>query len=206
MATKVRNGNLAAAQAADETTELLRGLEQANANTRAVVQVVASVALAATVNETAKAALDTVKEAFGWAYGSYWVRDEKENALKFAVESGSVNDEFRRVTLEARFREGEGLSGRAWKSRDLFFVADLAEMKDCCRAPVAKRAGVKSGIAFPLLVDGQVFGMMDFFSLETLAPSQERLGALRNVGRLVSSAFARIIATERESVAQKELL
>jgi methyl-accepting chemotaxis protein len=175
------------------------------ANTDAVNRVLQAVGRASTASEAAKSALDTVREAFGWAYGSYWTRDEKENALKFVVESGSVNEEFRRVTLEARFREGEGLSGRAWKSRDLFFVADLADMKDCCRAPVAKRAGVKSGIAFPLLVDGQVFGMMDFFSLETLSPSQERLDALRNVGRLVSSAFARIIGTERESVAQSEL-
>jgi methyl-accepting chemotaxis protein len=199
MATKVRNGNLAAAQAADETTELLRGLEQANANTRAVVQVVASVALAATVNETAKAALDTVKDAFGWAYGSYWVRDEKENALKFAVESGSVNEDFRRVTMEARFREGEGLSGRAWKARDLFFVADLSEMKDCSRAPVAKKAGVKSGIAFPIILKGQVEGMMDFFALETLQPTPERLDALRNVGRIVSDAFERIANNQRQA-------
>ena len=199
MATKVKNGNHAAAHAADETTELLRSLEQANANTRAVVQVVASVASAATVNEAAKAALDTVKDAFGWAYGSYWVRDEKENALKFAVESGSVNEEFRRVTMEARFREGEGLSGRAWKARDLFFVADLSEMKDCCRAPVAKRAGVKSGIAFPIILKGQVEGMMDFFALETLQPTPERLDALRNVGRIVSDSFERIANNLRQA-------
>jgi methyl-accepting chemotaxis protein len=107
--------------------------------------------------------------------------------------------------MEARFREGEGLSGRAWKNRDLFFVADLSEMKDCCRAPVAKRAGVKSGIAFPMIVEGQVYGMMDFFALETLSPSAERLDALRNVGRLVSSSFERITANERERVAQDEL-
>ncbi len=83
MPTKVRNGNHAAAAAADETTELLRGLEQANANTKAVVQVVNNVGSATNTTEAAKAALDTVKDAFGWAYGSYWVRDPKENALRF---------------------------------------------------------------------------------------------------------------------------
>jgi methyl-accepting chemotaxis protein len=199
MATKVRNGNHSAVQVSDETTELLRGLEQANANTRAVVQVVNNVGSAANINDAAKSALDTVKDAFGWAYGSYWVRDEKENALKFAVESGSVNEEFRRVTMEARFREGEGLSGRAWKNRDLFFVADLSEMKDCCRAPVAKRAGVKSGIAFPIILKGQVEGMMDFFALETLQPTPERLDALRNVGRIVSDSFERIANNDRQA-------
>ncbi len=101
--------------------------------------------------------------------------------------------------MEARFREGEGLSGRAWKSRDLFFVADLSEMKDCCRAPIAKRAGVKSGIAFPIILRGQVEGMMDFFALETLQPTAERLDALRNVGRIVSDSFERIANNERQA-------
>ncbi len=199
MPTKVRGSNHAAVHTSDETTELLRSLEQANANTKAVVQVVNSVGSATSIGTAAKAALDTVKDAFGWAYGSYWVRDPKENALVFSVESGSVNDEFRKVTMEARFREGEGLSGRAWKNRDLFFVADLAEMKDCCRAPVAQRAGVKSGIAFPIILKGQVSGMMDFFALETLQPSAERLDALRNVGRIVSDAFERISISELQA-------
>ena len=69
-----------------------------------------------TADEAMRAALDTVREAFGWAYGSYWNLDSKENALRFALQSGSVNEEFQRVTADARFREGEGL-GRAWKGR-----------------------------------------------------------------------------------------
>lgn len=174
-------------------------------NTRALNRVLEAMTRAKNMEEAARAALDTVKDAFGWAYGSYWILDAKDNALKFAVESGSVNEEFRRVTLEARFREGEGLSGRAWRNRDLFFVPDLGELKDCVRAPVARHAGVKSGIAFPILLDGQVAGTMDFFSLETLAPSADRLETLKNVGKMVSSAFARISSNEREQREQREL-
>lgn len=167
-------------------------LDEANANTSAVLKVVEAVNLAKTVDEVAKVALDTVKSAFGWAYASYWSVDAKDNALKFAVESGSVNEEFRRVTMIASFREGEGLSGRAWKTRDLFFTEDIGEMVDCCRAPVAQRAGVKSGVCFPIIVDGKVTGTMDFFALERLTLSQERLDALRGVGRLVSAALERV--------------
>jgi methyl-accepting chemotaxis protein len=176
----------------EEAQALRLHLEEANANTAAVLKVVAAISQAATAAEAARIALETVRSAFGWAYGSYWTVDPKEHALKFAVESGSVNAEFRRVTEEARFREGEGLSGRAWRSRDLFFVEDIGEMKDCCRAPVAQRAGVKSGVCFPITVNGQVTGTMDFFALETLTPSPERLDALRGVGRLVSSAIEQI--------------
>src|SRR5262245_53390809 len=117
-----------------------------------------------------------------------WTR----HLLKFCVESGTVNQEFRRVTLDAVFREGKWLSGRAWRQRDLVFVPALGELTDCCRAPVAQRAGVRSGIAFPVMVRGQVIGTMDFFALETLRPSPERLEALGHVGRIVSATVERL--------------
>jgi len=60
-----------------------------------------------------------------------------------------------------------GLSGRAWKARDLVFVEDLAEMTECARAPAARRAGVKSGVCLPIVVSGQVVGTMDFFASRT---------------------------------------
>ncbi|HEV7730899.1 MAG TPA: methyl-accepting chemotaxis protein [Candidatus Binatia bacterium] len=166
-------------------------LAEAQQNTQAVLEVVSALGRATTTQEVISAALEGVKAAFGWAYGSYWFLDPNENALRFSLESGTVTEEFRRVTQEARFREGEGLSGRAWKTRDLFFVQDLGEMRDCCRAPAAQRAGVKSGVCFPIVIDGQVQGTMDFFALETLTLSEERLSVLRSVGNLVSSALER---------------
>ena len=168
------------------------------ANTQAVNQVLEVVGKAATPDEAAKFALDTVRQAFGWAYGSYWTLDAKDKALKFNVESGAVNDEFRRVTLEASFAEGVGLSGRAWKARDIFFTRDLGTMTDCSRAPVAKRAGVKSGLCFPVMIQGAVVGTMDFFALETLTLSDERMDALRKVGALVSAAIERLENVRRE--------
>ncbi len=65
-------------------------------------------------------------------------------------------------------------------------------MTDCVRAPIAQKVGVKSGVCFPIIVDGEVVGTMDFFATETLHPSQQRLDALRNVGRLVSQAVERL--------------
>ncbi len=178
--------------------------EQSAADSRAVSQVLEAVGAATTEATAAQAALTTVKDAFGWAYASYWVYDAQDRALRFSVEVGSVNEEFRRITQQARFAEGVGLSGRAWARRELVFVADLAEVKDCVRAPVAQRAGVKSGLCFPIEVDGHVVATMDFFALETLSPSADRLQALRSVGRLVSTAIARIRETQRQRDAAKD--
>ncbi|WP_419193187.1 GAF domain-containing protein [Kolteria novifilia] len=186
---------------------LAEGRRQAETarDTRAVNNVLSSLMGATTAEEAVNEALDTVRQEFGWAYGSFWRRDPERNTLVFAQESGSVNPEFRKITMDASFDEGVGLSGRAWKQRDLFFVKNLADIRDCCRGPVAIRAGVKSGVCFPIMVDGDVVGTMDFFALETLDPSPERLDALRNVGRLVSQSLQQIGLQEEERRRQAEL-
>src|SRR5262249_12659029 len=119
-----KNGAYAGAMATWEViTEKLRmeaEAEEQASNTRAVNEVLAAMGSATTCDSAAQAALDTVRDAFGWAYGSYWKVDPADQLLKFAVESGDAGEEFRKVTLAASFAEGVGLSGRAWKSRDLF--------------------------------------------------------------------------------------
>jgi methyl-accepting chemotaxis protein len=171
-------------------------LEEANANAEAIFKIVEALGRVASTDEAVTTAIETVRAAFGWAYGSYWTLDQDSRLLRFSLESGEVNEEFRKVTETSSFRVGEGLSGRAWRSRELVFVANLADMKDCCRAPVARRAGVKSGVCFPIIVAEQVVGTMDFFALETLSPSPERLDALRCVARLVSVALERLRSEE----------
>src|SRR2546423_2727563 len=166
-------------------------LEEARANAAAVTGVVRALADATTSAEAAKLALDAVRQAFGWKYGSYWRVDPTENVLRFAVESGDAGPEFRQVTLTATFAEGVGLAGRAWRARDMVFVPDLGQLADCVRAPVAQRVGVKSGVCFPLFDSGRVVGTMDFFATETLEPSQQRVEALRRIGPLVSQALER---------------
>jgi hypothetical protein len=133
-----------------------------------------------------RSALDAVRKAFGWIYGSYWEIDPAERVLKFKVESGSAGDEFRKVTLSATFAEGVGLSGRAWRTRDLVFVRDIGKLTDCVRAPAAQRAGVRSGVCFPIIIGDQVVGTMDFFTNEYAELSESRANALRNVQQLVS--------------------
>lgn len=167
-------------------------------NTTALNQVLVGLNRARSAEEAARIALDTVRRAFGWAYGSYWQIDPTDRRLHFAVESGDAGPEFRKVTLEATFDYGMGLSGRAWQQQDLVFVADLGDMTDCVRAPVARRAGVRSGVCFPIVINGEVTGTMDFFATWTLEPLPERMESLRSVGRLVSSAMERILESEAE--------
>jgi GAF domain-containing protein len=178
---------------------------EARSNVAAVTDVVRALSEARTSDDAVRIALDLVRERFGWAYGSYWQVDPAIQALTFVQESGTAGDEFRQVTLAASFREGVGLAGRAWKARDLVFVADLGEVRDCVRAPAAQRVGVRSGVCFPLLEAGVVTGTMDFFATETLDPSAERLETLRAIGRLVSQAIERVRTAEHQAEAARDM-
>ncbi|WP_073389632.1 GAF domain-containing protein [Jatrophihabitans endophyticus] len=178
-------------------------LDEARADVATIARIVAALATATSSDGAARIALDTVRDQFGWAYGSYWTVDEQRE-LRFAAESGTVDTEFARITATASFAEGVGLNGRAWKQRELVFVADLGEVTDCVRRPAAQRAGVRSGICFPLFDAGEVVGTMDFFTTETLNPSPERLDVLRSVGVLVSQAMERIGDAERQRKAAQD--
>ncbi|WP_323132582.1 methyl-accepting chemotaxis protein [Kineococcus indalonis] len=181
-------------------------LAETLADREAVTTVVTALNEGRTREQALRIALDTVRKAFGWAYGSFWALDEESRALRFSVESGSAGEEFRRVTLAASFAEGVGLSGRAWRSRDLVFVRDLAEVTDCVRAPAAQRAGVKSGVCFPVTIGGQVAGTMDFFVTEHVELSQSRREALRNVAQLVSQRLGVLHRAEVDARNSRELL
>jgi len=178
---------------------------QAIAEATAVTMVLSRLSSVTSVDEAVQTALDTVRAEFGWAYGSFWKIDPAINALKFEIESGDAGPEFRKVTLEASFAYGVGLAGRTWSSGDLIFEPDLGTVTDCVRAPVAQKVGVKSGVAFPITIDGEVIGTMDFFATEALRPSAQRLDALRNVGRLVSQALERIQREAGDRAAAAEL-
>jgi putative methionine-R-sulfoxide reductase with GAF domain/uncharacterized protein with GYD domain len=153
-----------------------------------------------------KSALDAVRTAFGWAYGSYWEIDDEDNVLKFKVESGSAGDEFRKVTLAATFAEGVGLSGRAWRQRDLVFVRDIGDLTDCVRAPAATRAGVRSGVCFPIVSQDRIVGTMDFFTTEFIDLSESRASSLRNVQQLVSQRLDIVRGAEIAAQNARDLL
>ncbi|WP_433720240.1 GAF domain-containing protein [Actinoplanes sp. CA-051413] len=172
----------------------------------AVTNVVTSLGDATDSSAALRIALDSVRTSFGWAYGSYWEVDDQEHVLRFQVESGSAGDEFRKVTLAATFAEGVGLSGRAWRAKDLVFVRDIGELTDCVRAPAAQRAGVRSGVCFPIVSHGRIIGTMDFFTSEFIDLSESRASALRNVAQLVSQRLDIVRATEAAQESARALL
>ena len=175
-----------------EKLDAKRREEEASADTAALNNVLLALGQAETAHEVIAASLQTIREAFGLTYGSYWSVDPSDHTLKFATESGSATDDLRRISKDARFREGEGLNGLSWRSRDLYVVTDLAELRGCSRAAAAVRGGWKSGFGIPLFLGSAGVGVLDFFSAERFQPSDNRVDTLKNMSRLIMSALERV--------------
>ncbi len=177
--------------------------EESVKNLAALARVIETVNAASSVFEATRNALSAVRAAFGWEYSSYWQIDPALNALKFVVDSGEVNAEFAAITRTSSFRKGVGLSGRAWDSEDVIFTPDIGDVRDCVRAPVAREAGVRSGICIPIFIDQHVYGTMDFFTNHTIELSDDRMSVFRAVSRLVSSALQKLRDLESQLEAKR---
>jgi putative methionine-R-sulfoxide reductase with GAF domain len=171
----------------------------------AVTAVMAELGKAPDVGAGLRIALESVRTAFGWTYGSYWSVDETQNVLRLAIESGSMDEEFRRVARGAALTEGAGLPGSAWRGRDLVFVSDLAEVGDP-RAMAARRGGVRGGMCLPITRGDRVIGALDFFTTEPVESSESRITAFRDVQQLVSQRLDNQYRAEVDAASARALL
>ena len=186
-------------------SQLTAQRDEAQANVRAVLKLTAATELQA-VEDITMGVLAAISETFGWAYGSFWKLNAQDRQLRAAGEVGVVNAEFRRLTTDSGTNEGAGLCGRAWRQREAFVCEDLGQLTDCQRASTAHRAGFKSGLAVPVIVDGTVVGSFEFLSSASLTLSAERREVLQTAGRLTAKAMqdarASMIALEKSAIVE----
>ncbi len=179
---------------------LERELTESRENAAAVTQVLEALAGARDVGEAIRAVLESVRSAFGWRYATYWAR--RGDDLAFFTDAGHVNDEFRRATVVATFARGVGLPGRAFAERKLQYVEDVTLLSGFKRAVAAQSVGIKTAIAFPVVLGNEVVGVLDFFVVGTVVLSETRLAALAQVSEAVSRGLQRISEAEAEAKAR----
>jgi len=87
------------------------------------------------------------------------------------------------ATKVISFAPGVGLPGRTWQNSQPFIVSDLRYDSNYLRQREAVVAGVISGIAFPLVHEGRVLGVVDMYSRECVPNDPHVIAALAKLGR-----------------------
>jgi diguanylate cyclase (GGDEF)-like protein/PAS domain S-box-containing protein len=133
----------------------------------------------------------------GWAYGARWVVNESEQKL-VCVETWHADDAAiaafaasnRSAQRDFRPREG-GLLRGVWATRDLIWMEDAAADVSLSRAAEIGRSGLHAAVAFPVLILGKFYGVIEFFATERRPRDEGLIRIARSIGSQVGQFIAR---------------
>src|SRR5262249_10708264 len=109
-------------------------------------------------------------EKTGWALGQAWVPRSDGTLLDVGPGWSRGNGElrnFRTVSVASSFKPGVGLPGRVWISKQPAWLEDVTNDPNFPRAAAARSAGLKTGVAIPILSGNKVIAVLEFFMRET---------------------------------------
>ena len=168
---------------------------------------------ATSLREAAPQILKSACETLEWAVGTVWQLDKMEGVLR-CVETWNIPTaqvpEFSATTRARIFERGVGLPGRVWEKADALWLEDVTVDTNFPRAPVALKEGLHGAFGFPILLSGEVLGVLEFFSHQIRQPDIKLLKLLSAIGsqigqfieRTEAEAALRIYARELESAKQ----
>jgi PAS domain S-box-containing protein len=184
--------------------------ERKRAEQRLMVQhtVTQMLAEAATLEEVTPKILQTVGEFLSWELGVLWSIDREAGVLrcvelwhKESVEA----PQFEAISRESTFMAGIGLPGRVWSSHEPAYIPDVVRDANFPRASIAAREGLHAAFGFPILLGGDVLGVMEFFSHEIRQPEPELLNMMATIGSQIGQFIEGKRAEEKLHKAQAEL-
>ena len=158
---------------------------------------------ATSIEEAASGILQAICDGLGWEQGALWTVDAEEDCLRCAqIWSVSPNrfPQFLASSQRMTFRRGIGLPGRVWASALPAWIPDVVADANFPRAPVAAREGLHAAFGFPVLLRGNVFGVMEFFSREIREPDDHLLPMLTTVGNQIGLFIERQRARDELSL------
>jgi len=163
---------------------------------------------AATVAEATPKILRALGECLGWDVGALWRVDREAGVLRCVEiwhQPSKEVPEFESASRERTFLAGVGLPGKVWLSRKPRYISDLVREANFHRTPVAARERLHAAFGFPILLGGEVLGVIEFFSREIRQPDQELLATLATIGSQIGQFIERKRAEEALLRAQSEL-
>jgi PAS domain S-box-containing protein len=151
--------------------------------------------LAAAVPEVLRAVCDSL----GWAVGAVWWIDSRANRLRSGElwhSAKTCADEFVALSGRTTLAKGVGLPGRVWASGQPAWIRDVTKDANFPRAPAAAQCGLHGSLAFPIRIDSDILGVMEFFSALVQEPDADLLETLGAIGSQIGQFMKRKTAED----------
>jgi PAS domain S-box-containing protein len=143
--------------------------------------------------------LQAICKSLSWSVGAIWRVDQKEKLLRCvetwqmpAVQAG----EFDRLTRMQTFSRNVGLPGRVWSEARPIWIEDVTRDANFPRAPIAVKEGLHGAFGFPILLKGEILGVLEFFSQQIQKPDRKLLEMMAAVGSQIGQFIERLEAED----------
>ncbi|MDT4966988.1 MAG: hypothetical protein QOJ64_1725 [Acidobacteriota bacterium] len=185
-------------------TEQRSELSKANRTLELEYEVTSILAEATTPGDAAPKILETICRFIGWDIGVIWNADDESERLRCqnVWPPHAINDvEFRVRTLQHTFVRGEGLPGRVWMSGEAQWASELNDDTNFNSIADRSQNELKSAFGFPITLEGEVIGVLEFFNQERRERDDELLEMMSTAGGQIGQLIERRRADEalRES-------
>ena len=197
------------AMASRITTVLAHALLQARE--RAASAAAHAFAGAATIDDAIRNLVREIGQAFAWDVGIAWKPDPAAKVLR--SQSGWSNGrsearEFAEESAKIELPFGSGLPGRVYVSGHAEWLSEVTADHRFPRIEAARKAGLRSAIAFPLRSDSDTLVVVEFFSRSNRAPAEESVQMTAALRGELEALLRRLAHQEaiRRSEAQKSAI
>ncbi len=173
--------------------------KQAERLLRAQYAVVEALANSSTIEDAASWVLRAVAEAVHWQVGAMWLVDKTANRLRcvdFWCHPAIDARDFERETRDGVFTRGVG-PGRTWEMNAPAWIVDVTKEPKFSRRQTALAAGLHAAFSFPMLLDGEVVGVVEFFTLSVLESDPAILKMFAALGQQLGEFVGRTRAQEQ---------
>lgn len=157
-----------------DVTELKRAHEE--------IQLLQTLTLAISESEDIHTALGVtlrkICETTGWIYGEAWIPNAEGTFLECSTEWYSAAPGLEKFYTASRgftFPHGKGLPGRVWLSGQPEWVTNVTFDANFPRAKFALEAGLKAGLAIPILSRKKVVAVIGFFMFDAREKDVSRI-------------------------------
>ena len=140
---------------------------------------------ATTLAEAAPRILEALCQSFGWVFGAVWSVDPEADSLR-CIETWHLRSarlsEFEARARSLVFKRGVGLPGRIWSSGESAWIADVDDDASFPPAPQAAGQALHGAFGCPVLSQGRVIGVLEFFSPQIERPDPDLQAMMASVG------------------------
>lgn len=162
------------------------------------------------IDEAIQKILKAICEGIGWQLGELWTPQEGELGRNFPIQDPKsllctyiwlqpsiAIPNFIEQTGHITFNRGVGLPGHIWTTRSPCWIRDVVDDTNFQRRLAASVDGLHAAFGFPVLCDGEVMGVMTFFSHEIQQPDEDLLKLMEAIGNQLGQFIQRKLAQEK---------